>query len=295
MVDMFGRSKHPRSNDARGPTRASCAVQTLGLELDFAELSDRGPTRDQNQDSCGHWIPLTAEQARTHGWLFALADGVGGQALGDVASRLAIQTLTENFQTARDDEPRSSFIARLIRSANSVIYEAGHVTTSIRRPMATTVVTCALRLDRAVVAHVGDSRCYQIRRGRAKLLTRDHTVAAEQVRLGVLSAHEAASSPSRHLLSRSLGGDLFVAVDMSEHLLMKGDVLLLCSDGLHASVLASEMAHAVTRHENLHAAAQELVSIANARDGSDNVTIQLIRIRNVERVGMYRGRPYQLR
>jgi len=136
---------------------------------------------------------------------------------------------------------------------------------------------------------VGDSRCYLIRRGRARLLTRDHTVAAEQLRIGV------ASATNRHLLSRSLGNDLFVAVDTSEHLLVAGDVLLLCSDGLHGSVTASDMTQVVSRRADLQAAAQELVAIANQRDGSDNISLQLIRVRGVERVGMYRGRPYKLR
>ncbi|MFZ3210187.1 MAG: hypothetical protein WA188_01615, partial [Terriglobales bacterium] len=144
-------------------------------------------------------------------------------------------------------------------------------------------------------AHVGDSRCYLIRRGHARLLTRDHTVAGEQLRLGVLSTQEAASARTRHLLSRSLGNDLFVAVDTSEDLLLTGDVLLLCSDGLHGPVTAADMAHVVSSRADLQAAAQELVAIANQRDGSDNISLQLIRVRGVERMGMYRGRPYKLR
>ena len=159
--------------------------------------------------------------------------------------------------------------------------------------MATTIVACALRFDRVAVAHVGDSRCYLIRRGHAKPLTRDHTVASEQQRLGVLQ--DAASARTRHLLSRSLGNDLFVAVDTSENLVLAGDVLLLCSDGLYASVTASDMAQVISQRADLQAAAQELVAIANQRDGSDNISLQLIRVRGVERVGMYRGRPYKLR
>ena len=97
--------------------------------------------------------------------------------------------------------------------------------------MATTIVACALRADRAVIAHVGDSRCYLVRDGRARILTRDHTIAAEQVRLGVLSAGDAADSPNRHLLSRSVGNDLVVNVEIDEVQVMKGDLLLQCSDG----------------------------------------------------------------
>lgn len=161
--------------------------------------------------------------------------------------------------------------------------------------MATTVVACALRYDRAVIAHVGDSRCYLIRRGHCTQLTRDHTVVNDQVRIGVMSAKEAATAETRHILSRSVGHDLFVAVDTSEQQVESGDVLLLCSDGLHGAVPPEELAAIVTGHPNLEYAASKLVDLANHRDGGDNATLQLIHVLRVERVGMYRGRPYKLR
>jgi protein phosphatase len=161
--------------------------------------------------------------------------------------------------------------------------------------MASTIVVAALRFDRATVAHVGDSRCYLIRTGDAKPLTRDHTVVADQARLGLISAEEAAESSQRHVLSRSLGTNLFVNIDVEEIQLLPGDVLLLCSDGLHGAVTAAEMAEFTRRHRNLDDAARELVDRANEQDGSDNISVQLIRVRTVERMGMYRGRPYKLR
>jgi protein phosphatase len=265
------------------------------LEVEFAQLSDRGCVREQNEDYLGLALPATQEQARTHGWLFALADGVGGQEQGQVAARAAVEKLVAGFREAPKEEPHTGLLTRLVQAANTHVYETGRAAGPGGVAMATTIVACALRFDRVVVAHVGDSRCYLIRRSHAKLLTRDHTVAGEQMRLGVLSTREAASAPTRHLLSRSLGNDLFVAVDTSENLLLTGDVLLLCSDGLHGPVTAAEMANVVSRRADLQAAAQELVAIANQRDGSDNISLQLIRVRGVERVGMYRGRPYKLR
>jgi protein phosphatase len=160
--------------------------------------------------------------------------------------------------------------------------------------MATTLVACALRYDRVVVSHVGDSRCYSIRHGRATALTRDHTVVGERVRLGLMSAKGAAVAETRHVLTRSLGSAMFVGVETRDHLLLSGDVLLLCSDGLHGAVKAAEMADIVTRNADLDAAARELIDAANERDGSDNVSVQLVRIRSVERIGMYRGQPYKL-
>jgi PPM family protein phosphatase len=156
------------------------------------------------------------------------------------------------------------------------------------------LVACALRFDRVVVSHVGDSRCYSIRHGRATALTRDHTVVGERARLGLMSAREAAEAETRHVLTRSLGSAMFVGVETRDHLVLSGDVLLLCSDGLHGAIPAADMADIVTRNTDLNAAARELIDAANERDGSDNVSVQLIRIRSVERVGMYRGRPYKL-
>ncbi|HXP84376.1 MAG TPA: protein phosphatase 2C domain-containing protein [Bryobacteraceae bacterium] len=265
------------------------------LELEFAQLSDVGKVRDHNEDCCGYWLPETPEQIQSHGWLFAVADGVGGHALGEVASRLAIESLTEGFRRAKPGEPHTTVLQRLVQAANTRIYEAGKEASPGGVNMATTIVACALRYDRAVVAHVGDSRCYLIRRGHTTQLTRDHTVVADQVRLGVMSAKEAAQAETRHLLSRSVGHDLFVAVDTSELQVESGDVLMLCSDGLHGPIPVDELADVVSSHPNLEYAARKLVDLANQRDGADNATLQLIHILRVERVGMYRGRPYKLR
>jgi protein phosphatase len=162
--------------------------------------------------------------------------------------------------------------------------------------MATTVVACALRHDRAVVAHVGDSRCYLIRRGSAEILTRDHTVVNDQLRLGILSAREASqASTTRHLLTRSLGSELFVNVDLSEHQVFPGDVLVLCSDGLHGPIPDRELAELVGHYSEPEASARKLVDLANQRDGADNISVQVIHVCAVERIGMYRGRPYKLR
>jgi protein phosphatase len=265
------------------------------LDLEFAHLSDCGRVRGHNEDYLGHVIPATPARVRTQGWLFALADGVGGQEQGEVASRTAVESLLAGFRTAAGGDLHTTLLPRLAQEANARVYEAGRSAGPGGVGMATTLVACALRFDRAVVAHVGDSRCYLIRRGHAKLLTRDHTVAGEHMRLGLLSAQEAAEAPTRHLLTRSLGTELFVGVETSDNQVLAGDVLLLCSDGLHDAVRASEMAHLVSPSTGLNAAAQQLVALANQRDGSDNISVLLIRVRNVERAGMYRGRPYSLR
>ena len=265
------------------------------LDVEFAQLSDPGRVRKQNEDYLGNVLSETPAQARSHGWLFVLADGVGGQQKGEIASRAAVECILAGFRAALGGESHLSLLPRLVKAANAKVYETGLADRGKGGGMATTIVACALRFDRAVVGHVGDSRCYLVRRGHASLLTRDHTFANEQKRLGLLSAYEASEASTRHVLSRSLGSDLFVAVETTEHQVHAGDVLLLCCDGLHGTVTSADIAHHVTHNTDLKTAAEKLVALANERDGSDNISVQLIRIKAVERIGMYRGRPYKLR
>ncbi len=287
----------------RGQQRASAArangvvptAQSSMLDVEFAQLSDAGRVRPHNEDYLGHFAPSGHAQARSHGWLFALADGVGGHEKGEVASQAAIESMLEGFRHAPKNVPLTSLLHELVQTANARVFETAVATGVSGAGMATTLVACALRYDRAAVAHVGDSRCYLIRRGKAALLTDDHTVVNEQVKLGLLSAEEAAEGENRHILSRSLGSSLFVGVETSEAQVLPADVLLLCSDGLHGSVTPADIEQTIGRQPDLKGAAQSLVALANQRDGNDNISVQLIRVRSVERVGMYRGRPYKLR
>ena len=224
-----------------------------------------------------------------------LADGLGGHDLGEVASQLAVDTLVSSFYASPAGEAPRVSLLRLVKSANLKICDHAATAGPGGSSMATTLVTCLLRYDRATVAHVGDSRCYLIRRGHANVLTHDHTLVGEQVRMGILSEAEAAASNKRHQLSRSVGNNLFVNADIDEHQLLEGDVLLLSSDGLHGSVTPKEIGAIVSRFPDLQEASRTLVSLACEKDGGDNISVQLIRIKGVERVGMYRGRPYKLR
>ncbi len=258
------------------------------LDIEFAEISDCGPVREHNEDFIGHAVPSNPAQTRNRGWLFTLADGVGGQDRGEVASQLTVETVLAEHAKAPAGENLSALLARAIQAANHRVYEAGH------GGIATTLVACALRYDRATIAHVGDSRCYLIRRGHPQLLTQDHTVVNEQLRLRIFSEREARGAVMRNVLSRSIGINLFVAPEISEHTVRPGDLLLLCSDGLHGAVPDETIARIAASGASLKEAAQQLITIANQSDGGDNVSVQLIRVKDVEAVGMYRGRPYRL-
>jgi protein phosphatase len=264
------------------------------LDLEFFQLSDPGRQRDHNEDCVGYFAPVSPDDARSRGWLFALADGVGGQDRGEVASRLAIDTVIQEFGKASKNDALTTVLPKLVQTANSKVYETAMHTGPAGSNMATTMVACALRYDRAIVAHAGDSRCYLIRQGYAASVTRDHTISGEQLRMGLITAGEATVSRTSHVLSRSLGGNMFLNVESSEHQIFPGDVLLQCSDGLHHSIQPEDIVRLTSGGVLLEEAAQELINLANQRDGSDNISVQLVRVKSVERVGMYRGRHYKL-
>jgi len=264
------------------------------LDVEFAELSDRGLCREHNEDCLGHVTPSTPTQVRSQGWLFALADGLGGHEKGEVASRLAVDTVLAGFRTIPKGVMHVSLLPRLVQAANSAVYDAGHASEGQSPSMGTTLVLCALRFDSAVLSHVGDSRCYLFREGNLVQLTHDHTMVAEQMRLGILSQAEALTAENRHILTRCLGTELFVAADTITVNIIPGDVLLLCSDGLHSHVPEETMSQIVNANSDLDRAVTALVAEANKNGGLDNISVQIIRIRAVERMGLYRGRPYRL-
>jgi protein phosphatase len=264
------------------------------LDVQFGQASDFGKIRTNNEDSMGSFIPSSRRLARSHGYLFAVADGVGGMDLGEVASATAIKVLTEEFPKAPAGTMLPNLMPRLVEQANTAVHDCTLAPEYQGKKMATTLVSCALRFDQAVVSHVGDSRCYLIRSGEVRQVTQDHTWVNEQRKMGLLSAQEAATSDSRHILIRSLGTEMFVSPDTTVLTLLAGDVLVLCSDGLHDEMPEKIMAEIVTQKKEMQEIARELVARAVEIDGNDNTTAQVIRVRSVEQVGMYRGRPYRL-
>jgi PPM family protein phosphatase len=264
------------------------------LDVQFGQASDPGKVRTNNEDSMGAFIPSSRQQARTHGYLFAVADGVGGLDLGEVASSTAVSVLTEEFGKAQSGAMLISLLPRLVAFANSAVHDRTLSPEYRGKKMATTLVTCALRHDQAIVSHVGDSRCYLVRNGNARQITQDHTWVNEQRKLGLITTEEIAQSDSRHVLIRSLGPEMFVSPDTTAVTLLPGDVLVLCTDGLHDEMSAQTIAQIASQQKTADELARELVARAVEIDGHDNTTAQVIRVRSVEQVGMYRGRPYRL-
>ena len=264
------------------------------LDVQYGQASDPGKVRTNNEDALGSFIPSSRHQARSHGYLFAVADGVGGMDLGEVASATAISTVTKAFGQAQEGSLLTGLLPRLVQHANAAVHDCRMAPEYRGKNMATTLVACALRYNQAIISHVGDSRCYLVRGGQARQITDDHTWVHQQRKLGLISASDVSSSESRHVLIRSLGPELFVSPDTTALTIQAGDVLVLCTDGLHDEMNERDIAGIVSQQKPAEELARELVMRAVEIDGNDNTTAQVIRVRAVEQVGMYRGRPYRL-
>lgn len=264
------------------------------LDVQFGEASDVGKIRPNNEDATGSFIPPSRHQARSHGYLFAVADGVGGLDHGEIAAATAISTVVADFARAPGGSMLISLLPRIVQQANLAVYHRMMTPRFYEKKMATTLVLCAMRYDQAVVSHIGDSRCYLVRGGKARLVTQDHTLVNEQKKMGLIAAGDTDDSQNSHVLVRSLGADVSITPDTTAFTLQTDDVIVLCTDGVHGILTDIEIAAVSSKKKSAGEIAYELVKRAVELDGSDNATAQVIRVRSVEQVGMYRGRPYRV-
>lgn len=220
--------------------------------------------------------------------VYAVADGMGGHAAGEIASELAIETLSAalrregwpNGGGEGTDQERKTRTARSIRQAigeaNSRICESVEDHPE-RKGMGTTLVALAISGNSAIIGHVGDSRAYLVRDGRLIRLTSDHSWVNEQVKLGLLSAEDAQRHPWRNIVTRALGNRAEVDVDLMEQPMEPGDLFLLCSDGLNTMLRDGEIHTILERTaQGPEQACNELIAAANARGGEDNITVVVV-------------------
>ncbi|MBU6401391.1 MAG: bifunctional protein-serine/threonine kinase/phosphatase, partial [Verrucomicrobia bacterium] len=260
------------------------------MEATCAQLSITGPVRPHNEDFVGLSEPETPEQRRSHGILAVIADGVGGESRGEVASQLAVTSALSVFREARPETPPPKLLRQIFTEANRQVHDA-----SLENPeggsMSTTLTVAILRNDEIVIGNVGDSRVYLVRKDTVKRLTTDHCYVALQVKLGLLHERDAMTSPMRSMLTRSLGRELFCRYDTNRHTLFSGDIIVQCTDGLYANLTDEEIADTV-RHFPPAEACQRLVALLERRPVDDNISVQVIRVNQVERVVTYRGATY---
>ena len=240
---------------------------TPPLEIEWGEQTDVGRQRTSNQD-CSGMAVAPGDGAR----LWIVADGMGGHAGGEIASRIAVDTAIASF--AEGDGDLAGRLRAAIVAANRAVLNAAQQDRALTG-MGTTAVAIAVAGESVCVANVGDSRAYRIRRARIEQLTRDHSVVAELVRRGHLSEDEAMLHPRRHEVLRSLGFEWDLDVDVEPAEAAAGDTFLLCSDGLSGVVDDAEIASLCAKRRPSDAA-RALVDAANARGGPDNITVQVI-------------------
>jgi len=238
--------------------------------------TDMGLKRTNNEDSYGCWLPDDAEERERRGLLLAVADGMGGVKGGEVASRITVETLMRAYRDAPGADLAEDLQNALV-TANAMVHRE-----SVQHPelsgMGTTCTAAVVHGREVVVAHVGDSRAYLVRSNRIRQLTHDHSLVGQLVRDHQITAEQARTDPRRNVVTRSVGIASEVDVDaerMSEPL-RHGDVLILCTDGLHGLVSDEELSAAVTRHDP-DQACDTLVELAKKRGGPDNITVILAR------------------
>ncbi|MGA7673315.1 MAG: Stp1/IreP family PP2C-type Ser/Thr phosphatase [Nitrolancea sp.] len=236
--------------------------------------TDTGSVREQNEDAVFVSDAQTDDVA-DNGMLVAVADGMGGYQRGEVAARIAIDTLrSEYFDTEVESNDIPLRLKQAFRKANELIFDNGSATGE-QNMMGTTLVAAVIRGPDLTVANVGDSRAYLVRADRLTQVTRDHSLVAEQVAAGAMTEQEARESQHRNIVTRALGHRQRVDVDIFEIRLLPEDRLLLTSDGLHDYVDEDEMVSvSLSRHPE--DASRELVNLALEHGSNDNVTAVVV-------------------
>ncbi|WP_242395460.1 Stp1/IreP family PP2C-type Ser/Thr phosphatase [Anaeromyxobacter oryzisoli] len=254
---------------------------TQALTIAASGQTDVGQRRDHNEDAY-----LVDPDLK----LFVVADGMGGHAGGGTASRLAVETIREAVGQARERDPRlfespagveespiPDVLRRAVEAACERIFQTAQAEPELTG-MGTTVTAALVEGAGAYVAHVGDSRCYLVRGGRIYQISEDHSLVNEQLKAGAISAEEAKHSRFKNIITRSVGFEPKVQVDLMGVELQEDDALVICCDGLSNLVDDPEILQ-VVEETSLDDAPARLIALANARGGDDNITVIVIRAR----------------
>ena len=273
---VFTRLKQAFTKQADRSTDASTRYGPFQrFRLSIAQRTDVGRQRHHNEDNVAYIVPKNAMLQAKKGALFIVADGMGGHAAGEVASEMAVSTVSTLYYQDNDSDIAASLL-RSIKYTNAVIYQRAREQVE-HNGMGTTCVAAVLLDDRVYIANVGDSRAYLVRRGWVRQISQDHSWVAQQVRTGVMTETEARTHQLRNMITRSLGSLPQVEVDIFIEQVQEGDTLVLCSDGLSGMISDSEIAQIVERYspqECVH----HLIEQANAHGGMDNITVLVARV-----------------
>ena len=250
------------------------------MQYDFFARTDCGRVRTNNEDA----VSIDAQAN-----IAVLADGMGGYNAGEVAAGMAtnfIRTEMGRWLAQIATVPSGYDIRRALEicvdNANQAIYSAAQSNPEYAG-MGTTLVAGVFSGDRLVLGHVGDSRCYRLRAGALKQLTRDHSWLQEQLDAGLITPQQAAVSSSRNLVTRALGVEPLVLVEINEFKIDSNDLFLMCSDGLSEMLNAGEIAAIATTDASLEEKTTRLIAAANANGGRDNISVLLVQAGQTQR------------
>jgi protein phosphatase len=250
----------------------------MALAVKVAGRTDVGCVRANNEDNFGY---------DSRYGIFVVCDGMGGQAAGEVASKMGVDILLDYFRklgAASNTSPANGqqasgaeSLASAIQLANRTIFHAGQEQNG-RGGMGSTIVAVLVRGNELAIGHVGDSRIYLIRQGTIQQLTQDHSLVMEQVRRGYITLEQAQKSEMQNIILRALGSEESVEADVEDLVALPGDLLLMTSDGLTRHVSDEEILAIVQRSRDLEQGCNKLVEIAKERGGDDNITCLLVRV-----------------
>jgi serine/threonine protein phosphatase PrpC len=259
----------------RPANRNEQAAPAKPWRLDAAIGTHPGKTRDHNEDAV-RGTPTDFPAAVQRGYLFIVADGMGGHNAGEIASSEAVVRVYQQYYEDSDPDIHRRLENAMRRTSSELFNQAQ--TNPQQQGMGTTFTAVVIKDNRAFVAHVGDSRLYLIRNGQFEQLTQDHSWVEEQVRAGVLTRLQAENHPQRNVITRALATMPDVKVEHYERELHPGDALLLCSDGLNTEVGDAQIAALTTKAASAEDAVARLIQLANDNGGEDNVSVIVIRL-----------------
>jgi serine/threonine protein phosphatase PrpC len=246
------------------------------LRLDVAQLTDVGRKRPHNEDNMAYVIPKDAQVMAKKGALFVVADGMGGHAAGEVASEIAVETISSAYYQDDNNEDITASLLHAIKRANALIHQRA-AENMMRSGMGTTCVAAVLRGSTAYIANIGDSRAYMVRAGQVRQVSQDHSWVEEQVRAGLLTRDQARSHAQRNVITRSLGTQSDVDIDIFTEQMFEDDTLLLCSDGLSGQISDDDLRTIMGKYSPQESV-YRLVERANENGGPDNITAIVIRV-----------------
>lgn len=236
--------------------------------------SDTGLVRGHNEDFVAGYEPEDAAATIVHGWLYIVADGVGGADAGEIASQYASEQAVHHYLTTYVAYDWGERVLASMQEANTDLRRLAGERNDKRR-MATTMVAAAIHDDQVVIGNVGDSRAYLWRAGELIQLTKDQSLVARLVEEGAITADEAATHPHRNIILSSIGSEKRPPIDLYEHVLQPGDLLFLCSDGLIRHVSDEEISAIIGSMDKTEAA-DDLVQLARDRGGEDNISVAIV-------------------